>query len=464
MRLNAFEMASVGHIAHGMWTHPRDRSTAYADLDHWIELARTLERGRFDGLFLADVVGVYDVYKGGPDTAIRNAIQLPINDPMLVVPAMASVTRHLGFGVTANLTYEQPYLFARRFSTLDHLTKGRVAWNIVTGFQDSTARGTGLSAQIPHDLRYDRADEFMEVVYKLWEGSWDDDAVVRDRVQRLYARPDRVRAIGHAGRFFSVDAIHLSEPSPQRTPLLFQAGASDRGLAFAARHGECVFLPGSSSDGSAMAAKLRRRVVQGGRRAEDVLLFGSLQVVVGRTDREARDKFEDYRSFAEPEAGLAQFASAVGIDLSAFDPDEPIANIKSEGIRSLAESIATGSGERAWTVRRLKESMVLGGRFTPLVGSPDHIADEMARRMEDLGLDGFNLVRTLSPESFVDFVDLVVPVLQERGLFKRDYAEGPLRRKLFGRDRLAENHAGASFRHRRTHGAEAAETETGGSP
>lgn len=440
LRLNAFEMASVGHIAHGLWTHPRDRSTRYADIDHWIGLARTLERGKFDGLFLADVSGIYDLYKGGPETAIRSAIQIPILDPLLIVPAMAAATQHLGFGVTANLSHEQPYLFARRFSTLDHLTKGRIAWNIVTGFLDSGARGVGLKQQLRHDDRYDRADEFLEVAYKLWEGSWDDDAVVEDRERRVYAEPARVRPVRHEGRHFSVDAIHLSAPSPQRTPLLFQAGASERGLEFAAKHGECVFLPAGGSEGAATIAKLRGKVAAMGRARADVLTFGSLQVVVGRTNKEARDKYEGYRHYAEPEAGLAQFSSAIGVDLSRFDPDEPLSEIKGDGIRSLAQ------GGAGWTVRKLKESMTLGGRFTPLVGSPEEIADEMARASEALDLDGFNLVRTVSPESFEDFADLVVPVLQERGLFKADYADGSLRRKLFGRDRLPGTHVGAGFR------------------
>jgi FMN-dependent oxidoreductase (nitrilotriacetate monooxygenase family) len=444
--LNAFDMASVGHIAHGMWTHPADRSTSYTDIEYWMELARILERGKFDGIFLADVVGVYDVYKGGPATAVRHAIQLPINDPTLVIPAMAAVTRHLGFGVTANLTYEQPYLFARRMSTLDHLTKGRVAWNIVTGFLDSTARSSGLANQLGHDERYDRADEYMEVVYKLWEASWDDDAVVRDAARHIYAHPDRVRSIGHSGRYFCVDAIHLSEPSPQRTPVLFQAGASERGLAFAARHGECVFVPGGKNGGRDIVADLRRRVVQCGRRAQDILVFGSLQVVVGRTDREARDKYEELRRYAVPEAGLAQFASAIGIDFSEYGPDEPIRYVKNDAIRSLAESITTKSGDGVWTVRRLLESMTLGGRFKPVVGSPESVADEMVRQIEAADLDGFNLIRTVSPGSIVDFIDLVIPVLQERGRYKRDYAAGTLREKLFGRARLAGNHAGATFR------------------
>ncbi len=244
IRLNAFDMNCVGHIQHGMWAHPRDRSSDYTDLDHWVSLARTLESGLFDGLFLADILGVYDVFHDSPDASIRNAVQIPVNDPLLLIPAMAYATQHLGFGVTCNLTYEPPYTFARRMSTLDHLTKGRIGWNVVTGYLDSAARGMGLAQQPEHDSRYDVAEEYMQVAYQLWEGSWEDSAVLRDRDNRIYADPTRIHRVKHDGTYYKVDALHLSEPSPQRTPVLYQAGASDRGRAFAAEHAECIFVNG----------------------------------------------------------------------------------------------------------------------------------------------------------------------------------------------------------------------------
>ena len=226
--LNAFNMNCVGHINHGLWTHPRDTSTQYKTLAYWTDLARLLERGLFDGLFIADIVGTYDVYGQSLDVTLKESIQLPVNDPLLLVSAMASVTRHLGFGLTANLTYEAPYLFARRLSTLDHLSNGRVGWNIVTGYLDSAARAMGLAQQPEHDRRYDQADEYLQVLYKLLEGSWDDDAVVADRERRVYAEPGKVRKVQHQGEFYKVEGYHLCEPSPQRTPVLFQAGSSPR--------------------------------------------------------------------------------------------------------------------------------------------------------------------------------------------------------------------------------------------
>ena len=186
IRLNAFAMNCVAHQSPGLWTHPRDRTLDYNRLPYWLDLAKTLERGRFDGLFLADVLGVYDVFGNSPDAALRNAAQTPANEPLMLIPAMAAVTEHLGFGVTSNLSFEPPYPFARRMSTLDHLTEGRIGWNVVTGYLDSAARGAGKDKQTAHDDRYEIADEYMELVYKLWEGSWEDDGrAARPRARGL---------------------------------------------------------------------------------------------------------------------------------------------------------------------------------------------------------------------------------------------------------------------------------------
>ncbi len=326
IRLNAFNMNCVGHINHGLWTHPRDRSTDYRSLAYWTDLARLLERGLFDGLFIADIVGVYDVYGQSLDLTLRESIQLPVNDPMMLVSAMAAATQHLGFGITVNLTYEAPYLLARRFSTLDHLSGGRIGWNIVTGYLDSAARAMGLAGQIEHDERYDRADEYLEVAYKLWEGSWEDGAVRRDREARVFADPAKVHRIRHRGRFYDVDGYHLAEPSPQRTPVLFQAGSSGRGQQFAARHAECVFVSSGSRAGTRkLVAELRRQAAEAGRDPAGLKIFMGVTVIVGRTEAEAREKFAEYARHASPEAGLAHFAAGSGIDYSRFDLDDVIA-------------------------------------------------------------------------------------------------------------------------------------------
>ncbi|CAN5704266.1 LLM class flavin-dependent oxidoreductase [soil metagenome] len=428
--LNAFDMNTVGHIAHGLWRHPRDRSTGYKRLPYWLDLARTLERGLFDGLFLADVTGVYDVWGGNADAAVRDAIQLPINDPAVLVSAMASVTRHLGFGITATISAESPHAFARRMSTLDHLSDGRIGWNVVTGFLDSAARAQGGTATAGHDQRYDRADEFMALVYQLWHDSWDDDAVLADRARGIYADPAKVRSIHHEGPFYRLDAVHASEPSPQRTPLLFQAGASARGTAFAARHAEVVFVPNQGLRATAESVRrLRAAIAEHGRAPDSVRFVTTLLAVPGRTEAEARDRHDEYRRHARPEAGLVQFSSAIGVDLSRHGLDDRVSGGSPDAIQSSVASLSRGPSP---TVRDILAQMPLGGRHAPVVGTPAQIADEMEAWIDEAGVDGFNLVRTVSPEGIEQFVDLVVPELQRRGLHKRAYAEGNWRQKVFG--------------------------------
>jgi FMN-dependent oxidoreductase (nitrilotriacetate monooxygenase family) len=446
IRINAFDMNCVGHIQQGLWTHPRDQSSRYLDIHYWTDYAKRLEAGLFDGIFFADVVGVYDVLGASPDAAVRGAVQVPVNDPMLLIPAMAAVTKNLGFGVTANLTYEQPYGFARRMSTLDHLTGGRIGWNIVTGYLDSAARAVGLTGQTAHDDRYDLADEYMELVYKLWEGSWEDGAVLRDRERGVYADPAKVHLVHHEGKQYKVDAMHLSEPSPQRTPVLYQAGSSPRGSRFAATHAECVFLNGQSQPGvQKIVQGIRSQAVQQGRSASDIKVFLGATVVTGRTDAEAQDKFAEYQRYASSEAALVHAAASMGIDFSKYDIDEPIETGKSQAIVSNVEAMTRAAGPQ-WTRRKLLEQMVMGSRQAPWVGSADTIAQKLVDWSEQADVDGFNLARTVVPECFDDFIALVVPRLQERGAFKTSYAPGSLRGKLFGHDRLPASHPVARYR------------------
>jgi len=446
IHLNAFDMNCVGHIQQGLWTHPRDESSRYSEVQYWVDYAKKLERGLFDGIFFADVVGVYDVFGGNADAALRNAVQVPVNDPMLVIPAMAAVTRHLGFGVTANLTYEQPFLFARRMSTLDHLTGGRIGWNIVTGYLDSAARAIGLDGQVAHDDRYDLADEYLELVYKLWEGSWDDDAVINDKVKGLYADPSKVRVIHHHGRQYKVDAMHLCAPSPQRTPVLYQAGSSTRGRQFAATHAECVFVNGQKKDGvKSIVDDIRAKALAFGRNADDVKAFLGATLIIGRTEKEAQEKYEEYKRYVSSEGALAHAASSLGIDFSRYDLDEPIDTGKSQAIVSNVEAMTRSAGAQ-WTLRKLLEQMPLGSRQAPWVGSAEQIADLMIEWTSETGVAGFNLSRTVAPECLDDVIDLLIPILQERGVYKTAYREGTYREKLFGHARLPASHAAAKAR------------------
>lgn len=449
IRLNAFEMNCVAHQSPGLWQHPRDRSKDYAKLDYWVELAQILERGKFDGLFLADVLGVYDVFGGTPDAALRHAAQIPVNDPLLLIPAMAQATNHLGFGVTVTLSYEAPFPFARRMSTLDHLTRGRVGWNVVTGYLDSAARGVGRDKQNAHDDRYAVAEDYMEVVYKLWEGSWADDAVIRDRKSGVFTDPRRVRKITHQGPHYRLDALHLAEPSPQRTPVLYQAGSSPAGRAFAAKHAECVFISGPSRKviGPRVAA-IRKLAAESGRDPASILIFALATIITAPSDADARAKLADYRRYASPEGALTLMSGWTGVDFSRLDPDQIVEHVESEAGRTALENVTRADPDRVWTVREVADHVSIGGIGPIITGSPEHVCDELEAWVDETGIDGFNLAFAVRPETFRDVVDLVVPELQHRGRYKRDYDDGTLREKLFGqgRARLSDGHPAARFR------------------
>ncbi len=447
---NLFEMNCVGHISHGLWVHPENNRHRFNDLDFWVETAKMLEEGLFNSVFLADVIGAYDGYRGGPETALREAVQIPSNDPLLIIPAMAAATKHLAFAATFSTTYEPPFAFARRASTLDHLTKGRFGWNIVTSYLPNAARNFGLADEVEHDQRYAIADEYLDVLYKLWEGSWDDDAVIEDRERRVYTDPTKVRYINHRGPKFSVAGPHLASPSLQRTPVLFQAGSSVAGKAFAARHAEGVFVGGRDAEAyRTNVSDLRRLAVANGRARDSIKAFASAVVIVGRTSKEAQRKADEYRRLSSAEGYLAH-AGGGGIDLAAYHPDDVIDEI-------LARENRPGR-DRQPSNRRYPAGTTVGqaleritrfdrGPFVA-IGTPTEVADEIERWVEATGLDGFNLRQFLSPGTAEDFIEFVVPELQKRGRYRRSYEESTFRERLFGPGsaRLPEAHPGARYR------------------
>ena len=452
MYLNAFDMCCVGHQSPGVWSHPQDQSHRYKDLSYWTELAQLLDRGGFDTLFLADVLGTYDVYRGSRHAAVKHGAQVPVNEPTLAIPAMAAVTSRLGFAATVSLTYEQPYSFARRMSTLDHLTEGRVAWNIVTSYLQSAAVNLGLSTQIAHDERYSLAEEYMQVCYKLWEQSWEDDAVIRDKQQRVFALPHKVHDIAHRGKYYTVPGVHLSEPSPQRTPVLFQAGASSKGQEFAARHAEGVFVISVNTRHlRSLTSGIRQQAAAQGRDPASVKIFALLTPIVDTTDEKAQAKYAEYRRYASEEAAMALYGGWTGIDLSAAAPDAPLEFVENDSLRSVGEMFRRSDPSKQWTTRQVAEFLGIGGIGPVLVGSPTTVADELERWMREGDVDGFNLAYAVTPGTFSDFVQLVVPELRRRGLLEDEGDAAGLRKKtlrerLLGSPRLADDHPGAQYR------------------
>ena len=442
--LNAFDMNSVGHINHGLWTHPRDESHRFNELSYWTDLAKTLEKGLFDGLFIADITGVYDIYQNGIELTLKESIQLPSHDPTTLVSAMAAVTQNLGFGITVNLSYESPYQFARRFASLDHLTQGRIGWNIVTGYLDSAERLIGQKGLKDHDLRYEQAEEFLELCYKFWEGSWENDAVLKDKKQRIFTDPSKVHQIQHQGQFYQSQGVFQVSPSVQRTPVLFQAGASPRGLTFATQHAEGLFIGGDRPEKiKQQVDQIRNKATAQGRNPEAIKIFVGITVVTAETDELAQQKLDEYIRYASPEAGLAHFSSSVGLDLSQFADDETIPYQKTNSIASVNNKFK----EQSISKNDLKAQHILGGRYPLIVGSGATVAEKLIQLMDDTGIDGFNLTRTVAPESHHDFIQWVIPELQQRGRYKTEYENGSLRHKLFQQgDRLSASHPVQQFR------------------
>lgn len=436
-------MNTPGHQSPGLWQHPDDQSYRYKDSEYWTELAKTLEKGRFDAIFLADVLGTYDVYGGSRDAAVKNGIQSPVNDPSYVVPYMAAVTKHLGFGITSSVIHEHPYTFARRMTTLDHLTNGRIGWNIVTSYLKSAATNIGKD-HIKHDERYDIADEYLEVCYKLWEGSWEDDAVVVDKEKGIYTDPDKVHDINHSGKYYNVPGTHLSEPSKQRTPVLFQAGASTRGRAFASKHAELAFIGAPNIDvAKDTVAKIRDEAAKAGRDPKGIKVLTMIVPIVGKTEEEAIEKYNNYKQYISTEGALALFGGWTGVDLSEYDPDQEIKYIENDAIRSLLENFTKINPDGKTTVEDVKYTVGIGGMGASVVGSAEQVADTMEQWVKEADVDGFNIAYALSPDTFKDFVELVVPILQERGLVQKDYKGSSLRDSLFGKgDRLPDGHPG----------------------
>jgi FMN-dependent oxidoreductase (nitrilotriacetate monooxygenase family) len=409
------------------WT-PRAQEGDYNTIAYWTRLARTCEDALLDGIFLADALGIADVYRGSPAAMLKSGSFVPSMDPMLLVPVMAAVTRHLSFGITGNTTYETPYLLARRFSTLDHLSQGRVAWNVVTGVLEATSKAVGLRDWVPHDQRYKAADEFMQLTYKLWEQSWDDDAARRDKQSGTFSDPAKIRAIAHDGKYYQCHGIHLAEPSPQRTPLIFAAGSSPAGMDFLARHAECGFISAGSKEAVRRTVQaIRDKATQHGRHGEDIKIFLGMTIVAAPTEARARALQREYDAHSDLEGNLAFKSGYAGVDFSRYALDDPLPNQKTNASQSALAQYAS----KTWTIRDLGKFEPMEGREVFLVGSASQVSDQIIDWVDQTGIDGINLIRTVEPEGLDSFCRLVVPELQERGAFKTGYREGPLREKLF---------------------------------
>lgn len=428
MLFSAFNEFVLSHHDQGLWAHPQSRQLELNSIDYWVDVAKLLESAHFDLLFFADVLAPYDIYKGSREPAILSGMQTPVNDPGELIPVLAYVTENLGLVLTQNVLQEHPYAFARKITTLDHLSKGRIAWNIVTSFLPGAGRNLGYGGLPSHEERYARADDFLDVVYKLWEGSWEDDAVIRDIATQRYVDPTKVHEINHVGPYYDVVGPHLSEPSPQRTPVLFQAAASKVGIDFAGRNAEVLFTSLELSNAAENIAQLRAEAVRAGRAASDVKIFGGLSFVLGSTEEEARRLDKEFRDAQSLEAAFAKYSAFWQFDLSLLKASDKLTDIlNGDVITADVRKVLGFSPDKDWTL----EEFVRWVATRRAVGTPEQIVGEI-EQWQDLGVDGLNVTYVISPGTFQDFADHLTPLLIQRGLMRSEYAPGTLREKLFG--------------------------------
>ncbi|EMY34848.1 luciferase-like monooxygenase [Arthrobacter crystallopoietes BAB-32] len=442
--LSGFLMNTPSHILGGQWRHPQAQQHRFNELSLWTDLARQLEDAKFDNMFFADVVGLYGNHEGGWASMVRKGMQVPAHDPLVLCSALAAVTSEIGLAMTSSVIQSDPFQLARQMSTLDHISGGRAAWNVVTSVLENSHRNFGADGLTAHDDRYDWADEYVEAAYKLWEGSWEDDAVLADKERGIFADPAKVNKIHHRGTRYSIEGPHLATPSPQRTPFLFQAGSSTRGRRFAATHAEATFLFAPHTDYvRKQAAGIRALEAEAGRTPGDVKIFAGLSFIVGSTEAEVRRKEAEYDEYLDLHAIIAHIGGGIGVDLGGLPLDTPLGDVSTEGARGVLEAaIASVPGGKP-TVGDLARYRA---KAQQIAGTPEQIVDEL-ERWQDAGIDGVNVMNQILPGSYTEFIDGVLPELRKRGLAQTEYRPGTLREKFFGRGpRLEPTHPAARFR------------------
>ncbi|MGC3964911.1 MAG: LLM class flavin-dependent oxidoreductase [Rhodocyclaceae bacterium] len=428
LRLGAFIMATGHHIA--AWRHPGSQIDSGVNIDHYIDVARTAERGLFDQVFVADSPGLRN---HGDTEALSRQGRVSYFEPVTLWAALAAVTKHVGFVATASTTYEDPYLLARKFASLDHISKGRAAWNVVTTSADNVYGNFGLDRHPSPEERYERAHEFVDVVKGLWD-SYEDDAFVRDAATGVYFDPSKLHTLNHVGKHFRVSGPLNIERPPQGHPVIVQAGSSEPGRELAAATAEAIFTAWTSlAEAQSFYRDIKSRMRKYGRRPEELLVLPGISPVVGRTEEEAQAKWAALQRLIHPSVGLLTIAPFwPGEDLSKWNLDEPPPYYPAleVGRNSRQNVVLTLAQRERFTVRQLYEYLAGARGHWVVVGTPQQIADQMQSWFENEAADGFNVMPPVLPESLNDFVDLVIPELQRRGLFRTAYEGTTLRENL----------------------------------
>jgi FMN-dependent oxidoreductase (nitrilotriacetate monooxygenase family) len=430
LKLGAFFHPTGHHVA--SWLDASAQIDAGTNFRHYADLAQTAERAKFDLMFLADAVAVRD---GRPEALRRWPQYMAYFEPLTLLSAIASLTTHLGLVATATTSYNEPYNVARKFASLDLISGGRAGWNVVTSSNQSEAFNFGREEHYAHDARYDRAIEFAEVVRGLWD-SWDEDAFVRDRAIQLYYDPAKLHELNHRGEHFTVKGPLNVARSPQGQPVIFQAGSSEVGRELAARTAEAVFTPQHVlAEAQAFYAVLKGRMAKFARHPDHLKVMPGLNPIVGRTLAEAQDKHDHLQSLIHPDVGIEVLSYSLGkFDLRGYDidgplPDEVDRQDTNAGQTAFKQIIGWARNEKL-TIRQLYQRFAGARGQRTVVGTPSMIADEMQAWFDGRGVDGFLIQPATLPGGLNDFVDLVIPELQDRGLFRTEYEGSTLRDNL----------------------------------
>ncbi|MFY0613540.1 MAG: NtaA/DmoA family FMN-dependent monooxygenase [Hyphomicrobiaceae bacterium] len=431
MHLIAFMMHTpINHMTLS-WADTQDQQLdGLGSISFWQSLAKTLERGCFDGLFFADVPAVYDHYKDTTDVAMQYGVVWPTHDPVALIGIMAAATQHLGIAATVSTASWHPFLAVRSMSTLDYLSNGRVGWNIVTGNGRSEHRALG-TGKLDHDERYDHADEYMDVCYALWRGI-PNEAILADREAGQFADASKIEKVAHNGKYFQCHATPSVMRSPQGRPVLFQAGSSSRGQRFAIKHADVVFaIQPDLARMQTFMKQIRATAVSNGR-TEDVRVTFAVQPFVAESKAAAIAKRDEMLARIPMEAALTRISGTFGVDLDSVDLDVPLQDITTQSSQGLVKAMSAMFGDNNITLREAVHMSGLAGLIPTVLGSPEEVADELEHIWRETGCHGFNLTPAIVPGGYETFVDHVVPILQRRGIFRTEYESTTLRGNLLG--------------------------------
>lgn len=427
IHLTGFMLFSPAPHMINSWVYPEEKMRwRWYETEYWVSIAKTLERGKFTMYFFADG------WAGGTNAiATRYAIQFPTHDPVSLVPYLAAICPKLGFAVTMSTTFYPPFMLARKLATIDHITKGRIGWNIVSSISSAEAQNFGMRELPQHDERYDRADEYMEVCYRLWD-SWEEGALVMDMEQRVFAEPSKIHPLNFEGKWHKVRGPLTVIPSPQRRPYLFQAGQSDRGREFAARHAECIFAAaGGPKQMREFCDDIAGRAERFGRDPSTIKVIWGAQPLVAASRAEARERYQQIRERIPLEASLSLMSGHFGADLMRLPLDTPVADldIDAQGTRGMLEMYVRSNPKI--TLREIASSYLSGSEDSPMVGTPEQVADCFEQLLAEGGGDGFQITPSYyAPDYYDELVDQLIPVLDARGVLRDPRAGQTLRERM----------------------------------